>query len=135
MGPPDGMRSIHGGEWRPMRMTATVVVALVALLHLYFLVLESFLWGTPFGRRTSGLTPEFAAASRSLAANQGLYNGFLAAGLAWGLFLGAPGASIKIFFLACVILAGVFGAITASRKILWVQALPGAIALVLLLSS
>jgi putative membrane protein len=110
---------------------ANIAVALVALLHLYFVVLEMFLWDKPFGRRTFGLTPEFAAASRSLAANQGLYNGFLAAGLIWGLSLGAAGDSIKFFFLACVVIAGVFGAATASRKILWVQALPGAVALAL----
>ena len=116
-----------------MTTIANIAVGAVALLHLYFLVLEMFLWDTPFGRRTFGLTPERAAASKSLAVNQGLYNGFLAAGLAWGLLPGATGHSIKIFFLACVILAGVFGAFTANRKILWVQALPGAIALVLVL--
>jgi putative membrane protein len=114
---------------------ANIAVTLVALLHLYFLVLEMFLWNRPFGRRTFGLTPEFAAASKALAANQGLYNGFLAAGLVWGLYPGAAGDSIKIFFLACVVIAGIFGAATASRRILWVQALPGAIALVLVVSS
>jgi putative membrane protein len=111
-----------------MQIAANIAVGLVAVLHLYFLVLEMFLWAKPFGRRTFGLTPEFAAASKSLAANQGLYNGFLAAGLIWGLSLGEAGDSIKIFFLGCVIVAGIFGAATASRKILWVQALPGAIA-------
>jgi len=111
-----------------MQLAANIAVGLVAVLHLYFLVLEMFFWDKPLGRRVFGLTPEFAAASKSLAANQGLYNGFLAAGLVWGLSLGAAGNSIKIFFLACVIVAGVFGAVTASRKILWVQALPGAIA-------
>jgi putative membrane protein len=116
-----------------MATVTTIAVALVALLHLYFLILETFLWQTPYGRRTFGLTPEFAAASRSLAANQGLYNGFLAAGLLWGL--GAAGRNVEIFFLACVVIAGVFGAFTASRKILWVQALPGAVALVLVLWS
>jgi len=114
-------------------MIADIAVALVALLHAWFLVLEMFLWDKPFGRRTFGLTPEFATASRRLAANQGLYNGFLAAGLVWGLTLGAAGNPVKIFFLACVIAAGVFGGFTASRKILLVQALPGAIALALLL--
>jgi len=114
-----------------MALAANIAVLLVALLHAYFLVLEMFLWDKPFGRRTFGLTPEFAAASRSLAANQGLYNGFLAAGLVWGVGLGAAGNPVKIFFLVCVVIAGVFGAITASRKILWVQALPGAVALVL----
>ena len=118
-----------------MILAANVVVALVALLHLYFLVLEMFLWNTPKGRRTFDLTPEFAAASRTLAANQGLYNGFLAAGLGWGLALGADGVAVEVFFLGCVIVAGVFGALTASRKILWVQALPGAIALALVLLS
>lgn len=107
----------------------------VALLHLYFLVLEMFFWDKPPGRRAFGLTPEFAAASKSLAANQGLYNGFLVAGLAWGLWLGAGGTSIKVFFLGCVVVAGVFGALTASRKILWVQALPGAVALALVLAA
>jgi putative membrane protein len=118
-----------------MTTAANIAVALVALLHCYFLVLEMFLWDKPRGLRTFGITPEFAAASKSLAANQGLYNGFLAAGLVWGLALGAAGNPVKIFFLACVIVAGVFGACTASRKILWVQALPGAIALGLVLSA
>jgi putative membrane protein len=110
-------------------------VALVALLHLYFLVLEMFLWTKPLGLKTFRLTPESAAASKALAANQGLYNGFLAAGLVWGLALGDAGNPVKIFFLGCVIVAGVFGALTASRKILWVQALPGAVALALVLSA
>ncbi|MBZ0142787.1 MAG: DUF1304 domain-containing protein [Rhodocyclales bacterium] len=118
-----------------MTTAANIAVALVALLHLYFLVLEMFYWDKPLGRRAFGLTPEFAAASKNLAANQGLYNGFLAAGLVWGLWLGAAGTPIKVFFLGCVIVAGVFGALTASRKILWVQALPGAIALGLVLAS
>jgi putative membrane protein len=118
-----------------MREAANIAVAVVALLHLYFLVLEMFLWTKPIGRRVFGLKPDFAQASASLAANQGLYNGFLAAGLIWGLILGASGDSIKIFFLACVLIAGLFGAATASRKILFVQALPGAIALALVLLS
>ena len=118
-----------------MTTVANLAVALVALLHLYFLVLEMFLWDKPLGLRTFKLTPEFAQASKALAANQGLYNGFLAAGLVWGLSLGAAGNPIKIFFLGCVIVAGVFGALTANRKILWVQALPGAIALALVLAS
>jgi putative membrane protein len=112
---------------------ANLAVAVVALLHVYFLVLEMFLWDKPRGLRTFGLTPEFAAASKSLAANQGLYNGFLAAGLIWGLALGANGEPIKIFFLGCIIVAGVFGAFTANLKILWVQALPAAVALALVL--
>jgi putative membrane protein len=111
-----------------MHIVANIAVGLVAALHLYFLVLEMFFWDKPLGRRVFGLEPEFAAASKSLAANQGLYNGFLAAGLAWGLYLGAAGDPIKIFFLGCVIVAGIFGALTASGKILLVQALPGAIA-------
>lgn len=114
-----------------MAVAADAATAIVAVLHAYFLVLEMFLWDRPFGRRTFGLTPEFAAASKSLAANQGLYNGFLAAGLIWGLALGTAGNPVRIFFLGCVVVAGVFGAVTASRKILWVQALPGAVALVL----
>ncbi len=116
-----------------MHLIANILVGLVALLHVYFLVLEMFLWDKPFGRKVFNLTPEFAAASQSLAANQGLYNGFLAAGLLWGLSLGASGTSIKLFFLACVIVAGVYGALTVSRKILFIQALPAAIALILLL--
>ena len=118
-----------------MTTVANIAVALVALLHLWFLVLEMFFWTKPLGLRTFGLAPDFAAASRSLAANQGLYNGFLAAGLAWGLLLGGAGNPIKIFFLGCVIVAGVFGALTASRKILWVQALPGAVALALVFAA
>jgi len=116
-----------------MGTVANVAVGLVAALHLYFLVLEMFFWTKPLGRRAFGLTPEFAQASASLAANQGLYNGFLAAGLIWGLILGSAGTSIKLFFLGCVIVAGLFGAATASRKILWVQAVPGAVALALVL--
>jgi putative membrane protein len=111
---------------------ANILVGLVALLHAYFLVLEMFLWDKPRGMRTFGTTPEYAAASKTLAANQGLYNGFLAAGLIWGLF---AGDAVKVFFLACVIVAGVFGAATVNLRILWVQALPAAIALTLLLIS
>ena len=118
-----------------MKAAADIAVALVAVLHLYFLILEMFLWTRPFGLKTFGLTPEFAQATRALAANQGLYNGFIAAGLGWGLVLGNTGYSIKIFFLGCVIVAGVFGSLTASRKILWVQALPGTVALALVLFS
>jgi putative membrane protein len=118
-----------------MTLASNVAVAVVALLHLYFLVLEMFCWQRPLGRRVFGLTPDFARATRALAANQGLYNGFLVAGLVWGLALGAGGTSIKIFFLGCVVVAGVFGALTANRRILWVQALPGAIALALVLAA
>jgi putative membrane protein len=116
-----------------MGTVANVVVGLVAALHLYFLILEMFLWNKPYGRKSFGLTPEFAASTASLAANQGLYNGFLAAGLIWGLILGAGGFEIKVFFLVCVIVAGLFGAVTANRKILFVQGIPGAVALALVL--
>ena len=115
-----------------LAVAADIAVIVVAALHLWFLVLEMFLWDKPFGRRTFGMTPERAAATKSLAMNQGLYNGFLAAGLLWGLL---AGDDVKMFFLACVIVAGVFGAFTASRKILWVQALPGLIALALVVLS
>ena len=90
-----------------MTTIANLAVALVALAHLYFLVLEMFLWDKPFGLRTFGLTQEFAKASKALAANQGLYNGFLAAGLVWGLSLGETGTPLKVFFLSCVVVAGV----------------------------
>lgn len=116
-----------------MSTAANIAVGLVALLHAYFLVLEMVLWDKPFGRRVFRTTPEFAAASKTLAANQGLYNGFLAAGLVWGLALGASGTEVKVFFLACVIVAGVFGAVTTNRYILFVQALPGIVALALVL--
>ncbi len=114
-------------------LAANIWVVIVALLHLYFLVLEMFLWTTPYGRKVFGLTETFAQESRSLAANQGLYNGFLVAGLVWGLLLGAEGFPQKVFFLSCVIVAGIYGAATANKKILWVQAAPGAIALALVL--
>jgi putative membrane protein len=116
-----------------MTTAANIAIGLVALLHAWFMVLEMFLWDKPFGRRVFRLTPEFAAASKKLAANQGLYNGFLAAGLVWGLALGAAGTEVKFFFLACVIVAGVFGAVTVNRYILFIQAVPGIIALSLLL--
>jgi len=112
-----------------MSTLANVLVGLVALLHLGFLVLEMFLWKTPTGRRVFGLPSDVMAASAPLAANQGLYNGFLAAGLVWGLLLGPAGFSVKVFFLVCVVVAGVFGAATAKKTILYVQALPGALAL------
>jgi putative membrane protein len=116
-----------------MTVIANIFVGAVALLHIYFLVLEMFLWDKPQGRKSFGLTPEFAAASKSLAANQGLYNGFLAAGLIWGLVSGTGGTSVKIFFLTCVIIAGIYGSFSVSRKIFYVQALPAIIALVLVL--
>src|SRR5215211_1237744 len=103
-----------------MALLAKVLVALVALLHLYFLVLEMFLWTKPAGRRVFRTTPEFAQASAGLAANQGLYNGFLAAGLIWGLTMGTAGHAIKLFFLGCVLVAGLYGAATVNRRILFV---------------
>ena len=113
---------------------ANGLVALVAALHVYFMVLEMFLWTKPLGLKTFRNSPEKAADSAVLAANQGLYNGFLAAGLAWGLVQGVPAFAfqIKVFFLLCVILAGVYGAATVSRRILYVQAAPAALALILL---
>lgn len=115
-----------------MATAANILIGLVAALHGYFLVLEMFLWDQPAGLRAFGQTLERAQQSKVLAANQGLYNGFLAAGLVWGLSLGSAGLDIKTFFLCCVVVAGVFGALTASRKILYVQALPAAVALCLL---
>jgi putative membrane protein len=109
-------------------MVANVLVGLVAAIHLYIVVLEMFLWTRPYGRRVFGNTAEFAQASKVLAANQGLYNGFLAAGLVWGLMLGAAGRPIELFFLGCVIVAGLYGAATVGIKILYVQAVPAALA-------
>ena len=116
-----------------MTILADLVLVLVALLHVAFLVLEMLLWSRPIGRRVFGLPPDVMAASAPLAANQGLYNGFLAAGILWGLYLGTPGFDIKVFFLACVIVAGLLGGATAKRSILWLQAVPGAVALLLVL--
>jgi putative membrane protein len=110
---------------------ARILVGIVALLHAYFLVLEMFLWTQPIGLETFQMTPEAAAASAVVAKNQGLYNGFLVAGLLWGLLARTEGRSILTFFLACIVIAGVFGAATAKLSILFVQALPAAIALVL----
>src|SRR6266851_8412464 len=119
---------------RHMIWIANILVALVAALHIYFLVLEMFLWTRPLGLKTFRNTPEKAADSAVLAANQGLYNGFLAAGLVWGVFQSVPAFAfqIKTFFLLCVIVAGIYGAATVSRRILFVQAAPAAIALILL---
>lgn len=114
-----------------MSILAQIAVTLIAILHLGFLVLEMFLWDKPIGLRIFGQTKQQAAATKVLAVNQGLYNGFLAAGLLWGLSLGSAGIEITIFFLCCVIIAGIFGAVTASRTILYVQAIPAAIALLL----
>jgi putative membrane protein len=115
-----------------MNAIANILVGLVAALHVYFLTLEMFFWTKPLGLRVFGNSPEKAADSAVLAANQGLYNGFLAAGLAWGLL--QPSAAfafqIKVFFLACVIVAGLYGAASVSRKILFVQAAPAVLAFV-----
>jgi putative membrane protein len=117
-----------------VRLAATLFIVLVAALHLYFLVLEAFLWRTPFGRRTFRTTVEAAESSAVLAANQGLYNGFLAAGLLWALvaYGVTGGRPILTFFLLCVVAAGIFGAVTVSKRILVVQALPAAVAAALL---
>ena len=110
-----------------VNVVAEVLVGLVAALHLYFLVLEMFLWTKPLGRKTFDNTPEFADATQVLAANQGLYNGFLVAGLVWGLV--SDQTDVTAFFLTCVVVAGLYGAATVSRRILLVQALPAALAL------
>ena len=115
-----------------MSLLASFIVALVALLHTWFLVLEMFLWTRPIGLKTFRMTLAEAESSRVLAANQGLYNGFLVAGLIWGLCLGAEGLAVQVFFLSCVVVAGVYGAITVGRKILYVQALPAALGLLAL---
>jgi len=114
-------------------LASNVVVALIGVLHVYILVLEMFLWDKPAGLRAFGQTLESARASKVLAANQGLYNGFLAAGLFWGVSLGDDGRAVKLFFLSCVLVAGLYGAATASRKILFVQAIPAAIGIALVL--
>ena len=113
-----------------MKRIASALVAFVAIEHLYILVLEMFLWTKPAGLRAFGLTSEFAEQTAVLAANQGLYNGFLAAGLIWGLIRKEDGHSLRVFFLGCVIVAGIFGAITAKPSILYVQAVPALVALI-----
>lgn len=119
-----------------LAMLSTLFAALVALEHLYFLYLEMFAWTTPRVQRIFGTTPEFAQASKALAANQGLYNGFLAAGLIWGLLHPNPatGSQLLLFFLGCVIVAAIYGSLTAKRTILWVQGGPALIALLLVLA-
>ena len=116
-----------------MTLASNILIGFIAALHVYFLILEIFLWDKPLGLKIFGHSPESARASRVLAMNQGLYNGFLGAGLIWGLILGVSGDGIKLYFLACVIIAGIFGAWTVNRKILFVQAVPAAVALILLL--
>ena len=118
-----------------LTQVANVFVALMALLHVYILVLEMFLWTTKRGRKAFGTTAEFAEASKVLAANQGLYNGFLAAGLVWGLCLGPAGYGAKLFFLGCILVAGLYGGITATRKILFIQAIPAAIGIALVMAA
>lgn len=113
-----------------MTFVANIVITVVAILHLGFLVLEMFLWKHPIGRKTFRMSKEVAESSAALAANQGLYNGFLAAGLVWGVLSGA--FSVKLFFLVCVLIAGIFGGLTAKRSILYIQALPALIGLLLL---
>jgi putative membrane protein len=112
-----------------MTIVASIVIAVVAVLHCLFLILEMFLWNKPFGLKTFGMSQEVADASATLAANQGLYNGFIAAGLLWGLL--ASMFAVKVFFLVCVLIAGIFGGLTAKRSILYLQALPGALGLIL----
>ena len=119
-----------------MRILAVILVCLVAALHAYFLVLEMFLWRTPLGRKVFATTAEFAQESKVLAANQGLYNGFLAAGLVFGLLEPDPtGFAVKVFFLSCVIVAGIYGALTVSRRIVLIQALPAALGLIAVLAA
>jgi len=114
-----------------MSTIENLAVGLVAILHLTFLVLEMFLWNKPLGRKIFGLKQEFADQSKALAANQGLYNGFLALGLIWSLTGTVFSYELKVFFLSCIICAGIYGAISVNRTILWVQALPAAIALLI----
>jgi len=118
-----------------MTIVTGLIVLLVALLHVYFLILEMFLWDKPAGLKAFAQTKEQASNTKVLAANQGLYNGFIAAGLLWGVIQGSDGYDFKVFFLSCVIVAGVYGAMTASRKILFVQAAPGLLGLLLVILS
>lgn len=113
-----------------MTTAANIVIAVIAVLHLGFLVLEMFLWNRPVGRKTFGMTKEVSESSATLAANQGLYNGFLAAGLIWGLLSGQ--FAVKVFFLSCILIAGIFGGLTAKRSILYIQALPALLGLILI---
>lgn len=112
------------------QMVGSILTGVVAAIHIYIVVLEMVLWDTERGRKAFGMTPEFSKSTKVLAANQGLYNGFLAAGLIWGIWLGEAGDPIKIFFLLCVAIAGAYGAATASPRILMIQTIPALIALV-----
>ncbi len=118
-----------------MDVVAKILVAFVALEHCFFLYLEMFLWTKPMGMKTFGLSKDFAEASKGLAANQGLYNGFLAAGLIWSVFHPYPAMAeqLMVFFLGCVIAAGIYGGLTVKRSILMIQAVPAAIALAVVL--
>ena len=124
------MRGWGMGIWgKRMAMLAMIFVGLLGLLHVYILVMEMWLWETPRVRKVFGTSAEFAASTKSMAANQGLYNGFLAAGLFWGLWQGEAGRDVVAFFLICIVVAGVYDAITVSRRIFFVQALPAILAL------
>ncbi|PWQ99661.1 DUF1304 domain-containing protein [Leucothrix arctica] len=118
-----------------MARLSNVIVAILALLHIYILILEMFFWESPRSLSAFGLTPELAKETVAMAANQGLYNGFLAAGLIWGLALGSEGRSVKIFFLLCILAAGVFGAVTVKPQILLIQAVPAVLGLLLIWKS
>lgn len=131
-----GARGQHAARTSAVSTVANVLVALIALLHVYILVMEMFLWRTPRTRASFGLTEEMAEATAVMAGNQGLYNGFLAAGLFWGLFAADPtGREVTIFFLLCVAVAGVYGSLTASRRILFIQTVPAVLALATVLAS
>jgi len=117
-----------------MALLSTAAILLVLVLHVFFMILEMFLWQKPFARKTLGLNKQQAQQTASLAANQGLYNGFLAAGLLWGL-IGTGGSDALIFFLICIIVAGIYGALTAKFSIFWIQTMPAAIAITLLIFS
>jgi putative membrane protein len=121
--------NITSEGWRKMARIANIIVGLLALLHGYILVLEMFFWESPMSLRAFGLTPELAKATVAMGANQGLYNGFLAAGFAWSLSLDPAGRSVKTFFLLCVLVAGIFGATTVSSRIFFIQAVPAALGL------
>ena len=118
-----------------MAFIAGILVFMIAALHVFFMILEMFMWTLPRGLKAFNNTLEFAEKTKVLAANQGLYNGFLAVGLIWGLLLGDSGFGVKVFFLVCVIVAGVYGSVTAMRRILFIQALPAALALLFVVLS
>jgi len=121
---PHGYTSTSNNKESAISGITQILISAIALLHLYFLVLEMFFWDKPLGRKTFKLTADYAKASKTLAANQGLYNGFLAAGLVWGLLLGNAGTAIVLFFLSCIVIAGVFGGMTVNKRIFFIQAVP-----------